>query len=127
MAFHYKILPPRERMQASFQLAVFGQGNSGTAVGAGQVMVMVMEGVAELQLVLPADLQPLDYAEAFEQGDGAVNAGAVGLPLAGFDDFAHGLGFFISQSLKNYQSGLGQALAVCSQDFCKLFHAANIA
>ncbi len=74
-------------------------------------------------------MQPLDDAEAFEQGDGAVDAGTVDA-RAGADNFAHGLRLFVLQGAEDGQAGLGQALAVGFHQGLKLFqrfaHDANI-
>ncbi len=77
---------------------------------------MVAEGVGQLNLVLPSDVQAVDDAEALEQHDGAVDAGPVGLALAGGDDLVHGQRFLVLQDCKNLLAAGSQALALSFKD-----------
>jgi hypothetical protein len=101
-----------KRFQAFFQLWIFRQWHSFAAPAASQVMVMVMEGIAQFQLVFPANLQALDDTHLFEQSYCTINTGPVYLAITSQNNFVHRLRLLILKGRENNLAGFGQALAM---------------
>lgn len=76
-------------------------------------MVMV-ENASELDFILPASLEPLDYAELFEQAYGAIDTGAVDAVASG-DQLVHTHGFLVLQGIEHTLAAGGQAVALRAQ------------
>jgi hypothetical protein len=115
MALHYEILAIGQAFQAFFQRLVFRQREGESAAAAGQMVMVAVEGVAQFQLIFPADLQPLRDAYPFKQGNRPVNAGPVDLAAASRDNFAHRLRLFVFQGGEYTLPSPGQALAMLFQ------------
>lgn len=65
------------------------------------MVVVPGEGIAEFQLVLPADVNAPDHADFFEDPDRSVDARTVHIVQCGSTQLAHGLRLFARQQTKH--------------------------
>lgn len=61
------------------------------------MVMMLAEGIAEFEFMLPANRQSLDNIERFKKREYAVDAGSVDCIAHGFSNFANALRFPIEQ------------------------------
>ena len=115
VALHGETLGVGKRFDTLLQLGVVVRGDGGAAPRTADVVMVAAEGIAQLQLVLPADLQPLDDTQFLEQGDGAVDTGPVGRILAGSYQLAHGLRLGVLQCQKDRLARLRHAMALVAE------------
>ena len=74
--------------------------------------MVVAEGITELQLIFPADLEALYDTQALKQGDGPVYAGPIRLSVAGRHQIMHSLWLTALEGSKYQLTRSSQALAV---------------
>jgi hypothetical protein len=101
-----------EFAQSGFEEIIFWQGGHLAAVRAGQMVMVVIKFVSQLNLIFPTYWQALHNADLLEQLNGTVDGGAVQLAVTGRDQLAHAHGFAIEQGMKNGLTRGGQAGAV---------------
>ena len=87
-------------------------GDDAFAGEACQVVVMFGEGVAELDFVLPADVDTVHGADLLQNRDGAIDAGAVDVAGGFFGQLAHGHRLLSNQHIKQQLPRFGKAVAV---------------